>query len=143
MPQRSTTLPTRYADDASNPAVADDHDELVYGGVLGQREDILRLDLAGERIVKRLPDLDAGDVGGDTGFDVRVLERQRSDLVGSVVLLDDHRAGAGVVGVRSGGGWTGIGDGAGNNPEFIGGSGKDWNWCTSSRESSEEARCNS
>ena len=53
------------ADDAADPPVADDHDELVDRRILRQREHVHRLDLLAERVLELLHHFDRGDVPAD------------------------------------------------------------------------------
>jgi hypothetical protein len=66
-----------FPDDAPDVALADRHHELAHGGVLGEREDVDRLDLLGERDHVGLTDADRLDVSRDGGVDVRVAQRKR------------------------------------------------------------------
>jgi hypothetical protein len=74
------------ADHPPDRAVADDHDEVAHGGVVGQREDVHRLDLRVVRVVVLLFDGDGREVDRDLRLDVGVLERDRNELVGELRL---------------------------------------------------------
>ena len=69
------------ANNAANAALADGHDELVDGGIVRQRKNIDRLNLAGVGVVKLLGDLDCADVAADGGAHVGVLKRHRNFLL--------------------------------------------------------------
>ena len=63
-----------FADDAADVPVADGHDELVDGGIVRQREDILAASILAESkgIVKLLRDLHGGDVTEHAGLNIGV-----------------------------------------------------------------------
>ena len=101
-----------FADDAANPALAEAHDELVDGGVVGQRKDIDRLDFARVGVVELLSDFHCADVTADGGVDAGVLEGH-----GDFLLLEPGQQGTGARAfIRA------LGDGfaaAGDDPEFF------------------------
>ena len=80
------------ADDPTDVAVADGHDELIDAGVIGERENIDRFDLLAVRILELLRDGDGRDIRIDRGFDGGVFEGNGDHFF---VLLDDEGAAGG------------------------------------------------
>ena len=67
--------------DAPDAALADGHDEFINRGILRERENINRFNLAVVRILEFLGNVDGGNVGTDRSLHIRVLQRQRNVLL--------------------------------------------------------------
>src|SRR6185369_7374395 len=89
-----------FADDAADLSLADRHDEFANRRIARKREDVDRLDRGLERVGVLLRDVNRGEVSGDFGLHVRVLERDRNrgGLIGKA---SEQRAGTGAARIVS------------------------------------------